>query len=323
MADAMIAANGGSRRPRVGVIGLGRMGQPMCLNLLQAGYAVAVNDLDIGRADLAVSGGALWVAAADELAVDVDVLITVLPGPAEVETAMLTPPSPHSRSAFDTLRPGVTWIDMTTGSPSLARTIAERARDRGVSVLDAPVGGGPQAAAAGTLQIFVGGDRPVMESNLELLAVLGDPDRIVYLGPSGTGCTTKLLVNLLWFGQAVAHAEALMIADRAGIDLEVLRGAIVASSAGGRFAAHDLVELLAGDYMPAFSFARCCEELRAVRDLASGLALDLPITGAVDNLYQRALQRYGDLDGELLAVRFLEEANAVPLRHPAHRRRNL
>jgi 3-hydroxyisobutyrate dehydrogenase len=318
LADAMVASQEGSELPRIGLLGLGRMGQPMCLNLLRAGYTVAVNDLLAERVSAAVAGGATWVASAPELAAGADVLITMLPGPVEVETVMLA--SPGGPGALLALRRGATWIDMTTGSPTLARTIADQARAHGVSVLDAPVGGGPQAATAGTLQIFVGGDPGVMESHRALLAVLGDPDRIVHVGPSGTGCAAKLLVNLLWFGQAVANAEALMVADREGIDLEVFRGVVVAGSAASHFAEHEATELLAGDYLPAFSFARCCEELRTVRDLVDGYFLDLPVTHAVDSTYHRALREYGDVDGELLAVKFLEDANGITLRHPAHRR---
>jgi 3-hydroxyisobutyrate dehydrogenase len=161
-----------------------------------------------------------------------------------------------------------------------------------------------------------------MESWRELLAVLGDPDRIVHAGPAGTGCTIKLLVNLLWFGQAVANGEALLLARSSGIDLETFREAVAAGSAASRFADVDAVALFAGDYLPAFSFARCCEELTAVRDLAEGYGLKLPVAERVEDVYQRALKRYGDLDGELLAVKYLEDTNSIGLRHPPARRTN-
>ncbi len=286
----------------------------MCLNLLAAGYRVTVYDRRSVLAAVPIAHGAGWAESPREVAASVDVLITMLPGPAEVETVMGGP-----AGALDALRQGATWIDMTTSSPALAEVMADQAGAHGVAVLDAPVGGGPPAAAAGTLQVFVGGDSDVLQSWRELLGVLGDPDRIVHFGPSGSGCTAKLLVNLLWFGQALANAEALMLADRAGIDLEVFRGAVVAGNANSHFAQHDAVGLLGGDYLRSFSFARCCEELTAVRDLEQRFALELPIARTVERTYQRALDRYGDLDGELLAVKLLEDTNGIRLRHPAHR----
>jgi 3-hydroxyisobutyrate dehydrogenase len=298
----------------VGFIGLGRMGLPMCLNLLAAGYRVTVNDRRGELSTVPVARGAVWAGSPEEVAASVDVLITMLPGPAEVETVMGGP-----LGALAALRPGATWIDMTTGSPVLAEVMADQGGTHGVAVLDAPVGGGPPAAAAGTLQVFVRGDGVVLESCRELLGVLGDPDRIVHFGPSGFGCTAKLLVNLLWFGQALANAEALMLAHRAGIDLEVFRGAVAAGSVSSYFAQHDAPALLGGDYVPAFSFARCCEELRAVRDIEQRFALELPVVRTVERTYQRALDRYGDVDGELLAVKLLEDTNGILLRHPAHR----
>jgi 3-hydroxyisobutyrate dehydrogenase len=311
----MIAPEEHRRPPEVGFVGIGRMGLPMCLNLLAAGYRVTVHDRLGERAALPVARGAVEVGSAREVAARVDVLITMLPGPAEVEAVMGGP-----AGALGALGEGATWIDMTTGSPLLAETMADQAGARGVAVLDAPVGGGPAAATAATLQVFVGGDGDVLASCRDLLGVLGDPDRIVHFGPSGAGCTAKLLVNLLWFGQALACAEAFMVADRAGIDLAVFRGAVVAGAASSHFAEHDAAALLRGDYLRSFSFARCCEELAAVADLEERLGLDLPVARTVEGTYQRALDRYGDLDGELLAVKYLEDTNGIVLRHPAHHR---
>jgi 3-hydroxyisobutyrate dehydrogenase-like beta-hydroxyacid dehydrogenase len=96
---------------------------------------------------------------------------------------------------------------MTSNSPAAARPVRERAMKQGVEVLEAPAGGGIAAAREGTLQLFVGGEPSVVERHRAVLEVLGDPGRIVHVGGHGTGYTVKLLVNLLWFGQAVATAE--------------------------------------------------------------------------------------------------------------------
>ena len=297
----------------VGFVGLGRMGRPMCHNLLDAGYRIIVNDLrrqaGVGLEEL----GAVWASSAREVAAGADLLVTMLPGPAEVEAVMTGP-----AGALGALHRGATWFDMTTGSPALAEELDRRCRTAGVSFLDAPVGGGPPAAAAGTLQIFAGGDGGVLDAHRELLGVLGDPARTVHFGPAGSGSTAKLLVNLLWFGQALATAEAFTVAAAAGIDLEVFRRAVVAGAAASHFAEHDAPALLGGDYLASFSLARCRDELAEVTDLGRRLGLDLAVTAVVGEVYDRAVQRYGDADGELLAVKLLEETTGIPLRHPAH-----
>lgn len=129
---------------------------------------------------------------------------------------------------------------------------------------------GVPAAVTGTLQLFVRGDAVVLEQHRALLQVLADPARITHVGGTGTGYTAKLLVNLLWFGRAVATAEALLLGRRAGIDLDVLRGVLAGSAAASHFISHDLSALFQGDYLTSFGLDRCCEELAAVTALARG-----------------------------------------------------
>ena len=142
--------------------------------------------------------------------------------------------------ALKELAAGAAWIDMTSNSPAAARPIREQAIERGVEVLEAPVGGGITAAREGRLQLFVGGAAAAVERHRALLEVLGDPGRIVHTGGHGTGYTAKLLVNLLWFGQAVATAEALLLGQRAGIDPAVLKHALAGSSAASAFIRRDM-----------------------------------------------------------------------------------
>jgi len=127
------------------------------------------------------------------------------------------------------------------------------------------VGGGVPAARAGTLQVFVGGDAAVLDRCRLVLEALADPQRIIHVGGNGAGYTAKLLVNLLWFGQAVATGEALLLARRAGIDLDVLRQTLATSAASTAFVRDDLGALLDGDYLTSFGLDRCCEELTAIR----------------------------------------------------------
>lgn len=167
----------------------------------------------------------------------------------------------------------------------------------------------------GTLQLFVGGDTALVERHRPLLEVLADPQRITHVGGHGTGYMTKLLVNLLWFGQGVATGEALLLARRAGIDLGILRQALTGSAASSAFISHDLDALPAGDYLACFGLDRCCEELAAVTALGREHDVPFELSALVEQIYQRALRRYGPADGELLAVALLEEEAGVQLRH--------
>ncbi|MGI8780864.1 MAG: NAD(P)-dependent oxidoreductase [Solirubrobacteraceae bacterium] len=294
---------------RIGFLGAGRMGLPMCANLVRSGREVTAGDLRSELEGAVTACGARWASTSSEVAGAADVLITMLPGPQEVQDAMLEP-----GGALDALPAGTTWIDMSTSSPGVGRTIGERARARGVGVLDAPVGGGVPAARAGTLQLFVGGDAVLVERHRALLEVVGDPHRVLHVGGHGAGYTTKLLVNLLWFGQAVATAEALLLGRRAGIELDVLGQALASSAASSEFIRRDLEALLGGDYLETFGLDRCVEELATVTALARESGVPFELSELVERVHRRALARYGAVDGELLAVALLEEEAGVPLR---------
>jgi 3-hydroxyisobutyrate dehydrogenase len=234
----------------------------------------------------------------------------MLPGPDEVHDVMA-----GSGGALAALPATATWIDMTSSSPAAGRVLLAAARVRGIGVLEAPVGGGVPEARAGTLQLFVGGDIALVERHRPLLEVLAGPHRIAHVGGHGAGYLTKLLVNLLWFGQAVATAEALLLARRAGIDLDVLRQVLTSSAASSAFISRDLGALLAGDYLTSFGLDRCCEELAAVTALARDYDVPFQLSALVEHIHQRALARYGPAEGELLAVALLEEQAGIQLRH--------
>ncbi len=209
------------------------------------------------------------------------------------------------------LAPGAGWIGHDERRPGRWRALVAAASARGVECLDAPVGGGSAEAAAGTLRLYVGGSPATIERCSGVLEALGT---VEHMGGAGAGYTTKLLVNLLWFGQALATGEAMLLAARSGIDLEVLRATLGRSAAASEFIAHDAGRILDGDYLPAFGLDRCCEELDAVVAAARELGVPFELSSEVARAYSRALERYGAVDGELLAVALLEERAGVALR---------
>jgi 3-hydroxyisobutyrate dehydrogenase len=253
--------------------------------------------------------GATWCDSPSEVAGVADVLITMLPGPPQVEAVML-----GDRGAFDAMRSGSTWIDMSTSTPAVARRVMERASTRGVSVLDAPVSGMAKGAIAGSLQIFVAGDREVFERCLPVLRAMGDPERIFFIGSHGAGYAVKLMINLLWFLHAVATSEVMVLGRKAGVDLEVLHRSLVASPANSNFLQYDLLSVFDGDYDEAFPLALVCKDLGLAVDLARELNVPVELSALVEQIYRRARAQYGDRGGEMLAVKLLEDLTDTPLR---------
>ena len=285
------------------------MGMPICVNLVRAGYEVTAGDRRPELESHVVACGARWGESSRAVAAAADVLVTVLPGPNEVRDALLA-----TEGALGGLRAGTTWIDMSTCAPGAGRDFAEHARAKGVRCLDAPLGGNVAAARAGTLRLFVGGDADLLEEHRELLEVVAEPGGIRHVGAHGAGYVAKLLINLLWFGQALATAEALLLARREGLDLDAVREAIASSSASSEFIRSDLDALLQGDYLTSFRLDRCCEELQSITALARELGVPHELSSLVEGTHLRALERYGPVDGELLAVALLEERAGVRLR---------
>jgi 3-hydroxyisobutyrate dehydrogenase len=285
----------------VGIAGVGRMGLPMCARLAGAGFAVVATDVRREARAAVLAADADWVDSVAELGARCDLVITVLPGPREV-TAIRSP-------LIAALRPGSTWIEMSTATPAIARDIADVAASREVRTLDAPIGGNPAAAREGRLLAFVGASVDDLKAQRDVLDTLAGT--VLHVGAVGSGYVVKLLVNLIWFGQAVASAEALALAVRAGLNPETVRKAVQHSAGASRFMEHDARALMHGDDLTSFSLARCLEELSGVLALGGELDVSMAMGERVTELYAAALERYGDVDGELLAARLVAERSHV------------
>jgi len=296
---------------KIGFIGLGHMGSPMALNLLHAGYSVVVHDVrhDTGADHLAA--GATWADTPTHCAAEADVLITMLPGPRQVEAVML-----HAGTAA-AMKLGSTWIDMSTSSPEIARRVAEVALDAGgAHRLDAPVSGMARGATAGTLQIFVGGDSSLFATHLPILNVMGDPARIFHVGPLGTGYTVKLMINLLWFTHLVASSEVLTMGVKANVDLQTLRTALAASPAQSNFLSNDIRCIVEdGDYDESFAMALACKDLGLAVDVGRDVGVPVELSSLVEQIYRRAKAQYGDNAGEMIPVKLYEDLAGITLRN--------
>jgi len=286
----------------IGVIGTGRMGLPICARLAGAGHEVLATDRRAECAAAVQAAGAEWSASGAELLARADVVLTVLPGSHELVAAM--------GEIVAAMRPGTTWIDMTSADPQAAAPLAGMAARRGIDCLEAPMGGGATGAASGRLELFVGGAQETLERHRALLECLG---RVHHVGGPGAGYTTKLLVNLLWFAQAVATGEALLIARASGIDLAVLQAVLAGSAAESRFVRESVPGLLEGDYLRSFGLDGVSEELEAITSLAARLGAPHELASVVRHVHERALARYGPVPGELAGIELLEDESGIRL----------
>ena len=295
---------------KVGFIGLGRMGAPMSGNVLAAGHDLLVHDVRPDAAAGLLAAGASWAGSPREAAADRDVVITMLPGPSQVEDVLLGPGGLLAALPADAI-----WADMSTSVPAVADSVRSLARASGVAVVDAPVSGGVTGARDGTLQIFVGGAAEDYQRVRPLLAVMGDPERILHAGPPGAGYTVKLMINLLWFAHLTITAEVLTIGVRAGVDPAVLRRSLLASAAASHFLEYDVLSVLErGDFDDSFVLALACKDLGLAVDLARQTGVPAEVSAMVEQIYRRARAQYGDQGGQMLPMKLLEDLTKTPIR---------
>ena len=288
-------------------VGLGRMGSHMCRHVCAAGHEVTAFDLDAPSLSAACGHGAVAAGSVAECVAGAEILLTSLPGPAQVERVLL--------EALGALPAGALAVDMSTSSLEVGRRVAAAAAEYGISFLDAPVAGQTIGAEAGTLSIYVGGPPEAFARALPVLQAIGAPDRIFHVGPAGTGYTVKLLLNLMWFVQLAATAEALAVGVKAGVSLDKLHEALVQSPANSVFLEHDARMVLDhGDYDEGFVMSLVTKDLGLAVDLADEVGVPADVAAAVDALHRRVREVYGDSAGEMSAMRFYEDLAGVQLR---------
>ena len=295
---------------RVAFIGLGHMGGHMCRNVITAGLEVTAYDLDPDALARTAADGARPAESVADCVRDAEILLTSLPGPPQVEAVLC-----GAGGAIAAMAPGSVAVDMSTSSLEVGRRARAAAEAAGVHLLDAPVAGQTIGAEAGTLAIYAGGEPEVFARALPVLETMGDPQRIFLLGPGGCGYAVKLLLNLTWFIQAVATAEALSIGVKAGVDLSNLHTALVASPANSVFLERDVLPLLErGDYDDGFTMKLVTKDLGLAVDLARDMGVPVELSSLVEQIHRRARAVYGDDAGEMSAVRLYEDLAGVQLR---------
>ncbi len=231
---------------KIGFIGLGTMGGPFASNLCKAGFEVVVHDLERQLAEPQIAAGAVWADSPRAVAEAAGVVLTSLPGPAEVERVALDP----DNGLIAGMSPGAVYFDLSTNSPTVIRRLHGRFAEQGLHLLDAPVSGGPKGALSGKLAIWVGGDREVFEQHRGVLDALGDQVR--YIGSVGAGSVAKLVHNSAGYAVQCALAEVFTLGVKAGVEPLALWEAVRQGARGRQRTFDSLADhFLLNQYDPA------------------------------------------------------------------------
>ncbi|MCW2527268.1 MAG: hypothetical protein JWM76_2128 [Pseudonocardiales bacterium] len=286
------------------LIGAGRMGLPIVQRLIAAGHRVGVVDVNVGLQGVVEAAGADWLGTHLRVIDDNQILITVLPGSPELlEVALGSPANP---AAMSRMPPGALWLDLTSAAPDAAATLLAAAESHGIRYVDAALGGGPGDARDGTLALYVGGDIGDVEQLQPIFEIIANPSRIHHMGANGSGYLTKLLVNALWFAYAATVGEVLLLGSSFGIRPQQLESVFAASPAASAFIDTYVPSLIEGDYLATFGIARVVEELDSLDRAARAAGVPWSVGGQVAEVHRKALSHFGEVDGELLGVAYLE-----------------
>ena len=275
---------------RIGFIGAGNIGGPMCRHVIRhSGADVVVFDLNPEAVKRCTDVGGVAAASVAEAVKDADVVLTSLPGPRDVETVAL-----GAEGIEGYARPGTVYFDLTTNSPAVARKVAAQLQARGITMLDAPVSGGVAGAEERTLTVMAGGDAAALEKHRGVLESFGE--NIIHTGDLGSGCIAKLVNNMIAFCTTAAAAEGLLLGTMAGVDPELL-DRVIRNSTGDSRAFRTLAkDTLAGDWSPTFALDLAYKDLHLALELADDLNVPLSLSPQVHNLMRmaRAMGHGGD-----------------------------
>jgi 3-hydroxyisobutyrate dehydrogenase len=292
---------------QIGFIGLGIMGRGMARNLLKAGFPLRVWNRTAARMDELVAEGATPAGGPAELAAACDVVILCVSDTPDVVEVIA-----GERGLLEGIRPGSLVIDMSTISPDATRELAGRLAAAGAQMLDAPVSGGSEGAARGTLAIMVGGQADQVERAMPLFRAMGQ--RITHVGDHGAGQMAKLVNQVLVVVNMLAVGEALLFAQAGGLDLDKTLEAVSAGAAGSWMLSNRAPQVLRRDWRPGFTIDLQQKDLRLVLEAAGQLGVPMIATALVSNLY-RALQAQGlGAEGNHALVKALERLAGTEVR---------
>lgn len=284
----------------IGFIGIGVMGKSMVRNLMNNGYEVSIYSRTKEKAIDIIREGALWCEDVKSCVMNKDVIITIVGYPKDVEEVYF-----GDNGVISSAKEGAYIIDMTTTSPKLAIKIYEKAKEKNIFALDAPVSGGDIGAKNATLSIMVGGDSVAFEECRSIFQCLGT--NIIYEGKAGNGQHTKMANQIALAGAIAGVCEAMTYAKKVGLDVETMLNSISKGAAGSWQMSNMAPRILKGDFEPGFFIKHYIKDMNIAADEAKNVSLDLNILNDVLEMY-RGLEKngLGDLGTQAL-IKFYEE----------------
>ncbi|MEZ4708868.1 MAG: NAD(P)-dependent oxidoreductase [Caldilineaceae bacterium] len=291
---------------QIGFIGLGIMGQGMTRNLLKKGFAVRVWNRTASRMEPLVAEGAIACSSPADVAANSDIIITCVSDTPDVEAVIL-----GEKGVLETVKSGALVIDCSTISPQVTVEIAQKLAAKGVHMLDAPISGGSEGAANGTLSIMVGGDAEQFARAMPAFEAMGRT--ITHVGASGAGQMVKLVNQVLVVGNCLAMCEALLLAQAGGLDLTKAFDAVKNGAAGSWMFTNRAPQIIARDWRPGFMIDLQQKDVRLVLEAADQLGVPLPGTALIFQFY-RTLQSMGlGAEGNHGLVKALENLSGVQI----------
>ena len=270
---------------RVGFVGLGIMGGPMATNLMKAGFKLTVWNRTPARAEPLVEQGAALAQSPADVAAASEVTVSCVSDSPDVEAVAL-----GDQGIIHGAPPGSIYIDCSTISPAVARSVADAMQQRDVAMLDAPISGGDVGAKAGTLAIMVGGEAEAFDRCLPIFEAMGKT--IVHVGPSGAGQVVKLCNQVAGALNLLAMAEAVTLSRQAGVDPVKMLEVVSAGAAGSWMLANLGPRAVEGDFAPGFMVELMQKDLRLIAETASETRTPLPGSTLVQQLL-RVLEARG------------------------------
>lgn len=266
----------------IGFIGLGRMGRPMAANLQRKGFALAVYDINPAAIGALTELGARGAGSIAEIAAASDIVITMVPGSAELRAVVLGP-----NGILANGRSGQILMDMSTVEPQATDEIARATAVRGITVVDAPVGRLASHADRGESLFMVGASEQDFQRVLPLLQAMGTT--IHHCGGVGTGIRTKLVNNYLAVISCQLNAEALALSQRLGLNLEKTLEVINGTTAyNGQLRMNWPSKVLAGDISPGFTIDLAHKDLSLILSAANAARVPVPLAAAAREMYSLA-----------------------------------
>ena len=288
----------------IGFIGLGIMGSGMARNLLKAGFDVHVWNRTASRMAPLVSAGARGASDAAGVATEADIIVICVSETQDVEEVLF-----GESGVMKGARPGALVIDTSTISPQATISMEARLRAAGLRMLDAPISGGSEGAASGTLSIMVGGDAADVDRAMDVLSAMGS--RITHVGCTGAGQMAKLVNQILVVGTMQAVSEALLFAHKGGLDLAKTLEAVEHGAAGSWMLSNRGTQAIVRDFRPGFTIDLQQKDLRLVLEAADAMGVPLPVTSQVFQWYRTLQDRGLGGEGNHALIMALEHLSGV------------